>query len=161
MTGNLSETRAALRREIGPPTERDAKWQAMVSAGELRLLLDGLDAADEQCAALVRHIAALRASADLLPRPVDFRPTIADVATYLEVKASNFEGASMADAAIDVRMIADGVFDPREGMTAELRAEAVRQLARAVDVPVWLLDTSIRPPWHARLRTWLRQVVRR
>lgn len=31
---------AALRTEIGPPTDRDHKWQPMVSAGEVRALLD-------------------------------------------------------------------------------------------------------------------------
>lgn len=43
---NLDSTRAALRREIGSPTDRDDKWQPMVSAGEIRALLDALDERD-------------------------------------------------------------------------------------------------------------------
>jgi hypothetical protein len=43
---SLAETRAALRKEIGPPTDRDENWQPMVSAGEVRQLLDALDLRD-------------------------------------------------------------------------------------------------------------------
>jgi hypothetical protein len=39
----LHATREALRREIGPPTERDRNWQPMISAHEVRLLLDAVD----------------------------------------------------------------------------------------------------------------------
>lgn len=43
LTGELAEIREALRHEIGPPTDRDRKWQPMVSAHEVRVLLDELD----------------------------------------------------------------------------------------------------------------------
>ena len=57
---DLTATRAELRREIGPPTDRDNKWQPMVSAGEVRALLDALDAADARDA---RVAATARADA--------------------------------------------------------------------------------------------------
>lgn len=40
---DLAKTVAALRVEIGAPTENDHRWQPMVSAGELRALLDYVD----------------------------------------------------------------------------------------------------------------------
>lgn len=48
---SLDKTRAALRREIGPPTDRDDNWQPMINAGEVRQLLDALDEHDEREAA--------------------------------------------------------------------------------------------------------------
>lgn len=45
----LADAREALRREIGPPTDRDGQWQPMVSAHEVRLLLDALDRVEALC----------------------------------------------------------------------------------------------------------------
>lgn len=55
---DLTATRAELRREIGPPTDRDHKWQPMVSAGEVRALLDALDAADARDARVAADVLA-------------------------------------------------------------------------------------------------------
>ena len=48
------ETIRALRREIGPLTERDHAWQPMVSAGEVRVLLDCIDRLAREAAAATR-----------------------------------------------------------------------------------------------------------
>ena len=48
------ETIRALRREIGPLTERDHAWQPMVSAGEVRVLLDCIDRLARESAAATR-----------------------------------------------------------------------------------------------------------
>lgn len=46
MSGLTGDEREALLREIGPPTERDRNWQPMVSAYEVRALLDTIDAVE-------------------------------------------------------------------------------------------------------------------
>ena len=58
----LTDTRAALRREIGPPTDRDHKWQPMIAASEVRALLDALDAVE----ALADHWDAIAHEADAM-----------------------------------------------------------------------------------------------
>lgn len=66
---SLSETRAALRREIGEPSPNDDQWNPMISATELRRLLDVLDQIEQ----LVRD-----------PLPSDYA-IVGDIEKLLEV----------------------------------------------------------------------------
>lgn len=52
---SLQETCAALRREIGEPTARDHQWQPMVSAGEIRQLLDAVEESPTNYASCPSH----------------------------------------------------------------------------------------------------------
>jgi hypothetical protein len=93
---DLTATRAELRREIGPPTDRDHKWQPMVSAGEVRALLDALDAADARDARV-----AATARADALASVRALIPTV-----YFEADGS------IADEAIPMRELRAATEDP-------------------------------------------------